>query len=88
VALVGKRVAARVAQHVRMNAEIKLRLKAQSGDHLGKARTAEGRTAFRHEHEWRLAFQRPQRPHFIALQRMHAWQAVLNAPDMQTCVAA
>jgi hypothetical protein len=30
----------------------------------------------------------PQRPHFIALERMHTRQSVLNAPDVQARIAA
>ena len=51
---VGKRVAACMAQHVRMHAELEPGLDAQSRDHFGEARAGEGRAPLRHKHEGRV----------------------------------
>jgi hypothetical protein len=54
VPLVGERVAAGMAQHVRMGLEAETRLDPSPFDHAGKANGAEGRSALRREHEGRL----------------------------------
>jgi hypothetical protein len=54
VSLVGKRVTASMAQHVRMSLEAKTRFAPSPLDHAGKACSGEGCSAFRREHEGRL----------------------------------
>ena len=56
VALVGKREAACVPQHVRVSLEAQTRLNACTLNHPGEASGAEGGTTLRCEHEGRLGF--------------------------------
>jgi hypothetical protein len=51
VPLIGERVAAGMAQHVRMGFEAKTRLSASPFNHAGEACGAEGRPTLRCEHE-------------------------------------
>ncbi len=51
---VGQRVAARMAEHVRMGFECELGSSSASLDHAGEPSRGERRAPFRSEHEWRL----------------------------------
>jgi hypothetical protein len=85
--LVGQREAAGVPQHVRVDLEAKPGHLTSPLDHPGKSRRGEGRSALRGEHERRfgvlLTLQLPQRPHFIADNRMRGRGALLDPADVQ-----
>ena len=87
VALVGQRITAGVPQHVRVRLEGQLGLPARPLDHAGEPSGAERCPAFRGEHEGRLglllALEPPQRPQFVAEDRMGAWGALLDPADVQ-----
>ena len=84
-ALVGQRVARGMAQHVRMDLEGHLGLDPGALDHLLQAGHGEGRAPLADEDEGRLglALQHPQRPQFVAQQRMGAGCPALGPAQMQ-----
>src|SRR6476659_10854739 len=83
--LVCQRVAAGVAQHVRMNLEGYLGLNASPLDQLGQAGDREWRPALGHEDKGRLGLtlQNPQRPKLVAEQGMRAGCPGLGSAQMQ-----
>ena len=70
VSLIGERVTASMAQHVRVGLEAELGLAASALDHAGEAGGAEGSSTLRSEDEGRLrlllALQAPQGTQFIS----------------------
>ena len=84
-ALVRQRVARGMAQHVRMHLEGHLGLDPGPLDHLLQAGHGEGRAPLADEDEGRLGvpLERPQRPHFIAQQRMGAGLPALGPAQVQ-----
>jgi hypothetical protein len=87
VPLVGERVAAGMAQHVRMGLKAKTRLAPSPLDHAGEACGAEWCSTFRSEDERRLrlllALKAPQGTQFIAEYRVSARCAPLDPANMQ-----
>jgi len=86
VALVGKRVAAGVAQHVRMRLEFKAGTGGGALDHPGKAGGGERGAALADKDEWgwsALPLQPAQGPELVAAQGMGAGGAVLDPPHVQ-----
>jgi hypothetical protein len=87
VPLIGERIAACMAQHVRMSLETKTRLAPSALDHAGEPCGAEGCSSLRREHEGRLrlllALKAPEGSYFIAKDRMGAWRSPLEPTNMQ-----
>ena len=62
VPVIGKLVAAGMAQHVWVDFELELSRDASAGDYLGEACRGERGAALAHEHEGRIAARRASRP--------------------------
>jgi hypothetical protein len=85
-AVIGELVAARMAQHVRMRLDAKVRRYSGTFDHPGESRRRERDAAFADEHERRLravSLVSAQGPQFAAGQLMRARFPILDPADSQ-----
>jgi hypothetical protein len=86
VPLVRKRIAATMSKHVRMRLDAEAGRRGYPLEHPREAGCRERRAALGNKHEWRglaLALEAPQRAQLVALDRMRARHAVLDATRVQ-----